>query len=339
MDTIHFLNVLEGDCNIIQHSSNRVSVIDVSNAFNTQDTIFEKIVRASEQRRTMRLRTQVPLGKVDYRQKHTPDNPIEYLKRIHPSADVFRFIVTHPDMDHLDGIRDFFEEFKVTCYWDTNNNKVIERNGFFAGYNYEDWEFYLKLRSGSVPQTRMTQYNGVTGNFWTEDNWHVLAPSQALVHSANTSGDFHDSSYVLLFTPPKANGGTWKFLFAGDSHDSSWDFILKTYRSLVSNVDVLFAPHHGRDSNRSYAFLDVLKPKLTLFGNASSEHLAYSSYPETRITNNQAGYVILQCTGEHIVVSIKNVEFAQAFTARRGWPAPVYNPVLQAYPIIQYNSR
>lgn len=38
MSTIHFLNVLEGDCNIIQHDSQRISVIDVSNADNKKDS-------------------------------------------------------------------------------------------------------------------------------------------------------------------------------------------------------------------------------------------------------------------------------------------------------------
>lgn len=38
MSVIHFLNVLEGDCNVIQHDSGRTTVIDVSNAHNDYDT-------------------------------------------------------------------------------------------------------------------------------------------------------------------------------------------------------------------------------------------------------------------------------------------------------------
>ena len=51
MSTIHFLNVLEGDCNIIQHDSGRVTVIDVSNAYDDVDTEEEKAVKASEIRK------------------------------------------------------------------------------------------------------------------------------------------------------------------------------------------------------------------------------------------------------------------------------------------------
>ena len=51
MVRIHFLNVLEGDCNIIQHDSNRITVMDVSNAYNDEDTPEEKAVKTSQKER------------------------------------------------------------------------------------------------------------------------------------------------------------------------------------------------------------------------------------------------------------------------------------------------
>lgn len=51
MATIHFLNVLEGDCNIIQHNSGRTTVIDVSNAYNDEDTPAEKAAKESAGRK------------------------------------------------------------------------------------------------------------------------------------------------------------------------------------------------------------------------------------------------------------------------------------------------
>ena len=69
MATIHFLNVLEGDCNIIQHDSGRMTVMDVSNAYNDEDTEEEKAVKASKEREEMRNRTFVPTDKKNYHQK------------------------------------------------------------------------------------------------------------------------------------------------------------------------------------------------------------------------------------------------------------------------------
>ena len=122
MSTIHFLNVLEGDCNIIQHDSGRTTVIDISNGYNDYDTVEEIAVKNSQMRKDMYLRTQVPSGKKDYKQKGIPDNPIFYLKQ-KGIKNIFRFIVSHPDMDHLDGIKDFFDEFNISNIWDTNNKK------------------------------------------------------------------------------------------------------------------------------------------------------------------------------------------------------------------------
>ncbi len=331
MSVIHFLNVLEGDCNIIQHDHpGRVTVIDVSNAYNDEDTPQEKAVKTSAERKAMLARTQVPAGKVDFGQKKIPDNPIEYLQRL-GIKEIWRFVVTHPDMDHLDGIRDFYEEFSVIHTWDTNNNKSLKPEGFGGGYNYEDWKFYENLRDGKADTKRLTLHSGDCGNFWNDDNIKVLCTTPTLLKAANDAGDHNDASYVLLYTPPKKNGGVWKILFAGDSHDGSWEHIIETYSKEVGNLDILFAPHHGRDSGRDYDFLKVLTPTVTLFGNASSEHLAYDKYPPTRITNNQAGYVVIDITESRINLYVKNEEFSRAFCKKKGWPAPTYSAKFQGW--------
>lgn len=344
MSTIHFLNVLEGDCNIIQHNSTRITVIDVSNAYNDEDTPEEKAVKASREREERRRRTNVPSNKVDYRQKQNPDNPIVYLKENVGTQDIFRFIISHPDMDHMDGIRDLFTEFKITNTWDTNNNKSIDLNSYFAGYNKEDWQFYTQLRAGKVTTTNRLAYHDTESlSFFKEDGIKILCPSKELVKRANESGDYNDASYVLLYRTPRKGGGPWKIIFAGDSDDHSWEHILKNYKDDVSNVDVLFAPHHGRDSNRSYEFLKTLKPRVTLFGNASSKHLAYGCYPgppSIRITNNQAGYVVIDISEDGMTFYVKNYDFARDFRSRskRNWGEPVYSNKFKAYPLFMLKA-
>ena len=69
MAIIHFLNVLEGDCNIIQHDTDRTTVIDISNGYNDYNTAEELAVKNSELRKAMYERTLVPADKKDYQQK------------------------------------------------------------------------------------------------------------------------------------------------------------------------------------------------------------------------------------------------------------------------------
>jgi competence protein ComEC len=337
MSIIHFLNVYEGDCNVIQHDSGRTTVIDVSNADDHLDTPAERAMKASQARNIIRTRNYVPSDKRDYHQKHTPDNPIDYLKK-YKVQDIFRFVVTHPDMDHLDGIKDFFNAFRITNVWDTDNRKPDISSG--GGYNEEDWLFYKSIRDGiNNTYKRLTYHSQDINKYYDEDDLHILAPTMQLVQNAIEKGDYNDSSYVLLYTPPSSNGRRWKFLLAGDSHDATWEYILgnDALKKMVSNIDVLFAPHHGRDSARSYDFLNILKPRVTLFGNAGSEHLAYGCYPPLRITNNQAGYIILDISPERFIIYVKNEEFAINFKAKRNWGRPVKSPQFDAFPIVQFS--
>jgi competence protein ComEC len=317
MSVVHFLNVLEGDCNLIQHDTGRVTLIDVSNAYDQNDTEAEKQAKKYKDQ-IEKERRAVPRDKTDFEQKKFPDNPIEYLKS-RGITDIFRFIISHPDMDHLDGIHDLYSSFRIAHTWDTDNKKKCDTSvPGFGGYNPEDWDYYTKIRAGEVKTTkRLTLFAGQQADYWQPDNLHILAPTKELVASAIDCDDYNDSSYVVLFTPPKQNGKTWKILFAGDSHDKTWEYILKNYKAAVADIDILFAPHHGRDSDRSYDFLNVLRPKVTLFGNAKTKDLAYNSYPRIRITNNQAGHVIMDISETHIRILVKNKEFANWFRSRK----------------------
>lgn len=340
MATIHFLNVLDGDCNIIQHNSGRVSVIDVSNAYNETDTQAE--ISAKNIKNTVVKKTNfVPDGKINYKQKEYPDNPIDYLNKI-KIKDIFRFIITHPDMDHLDGISDLYTEFTVTNTWDTINNKDLDLKTFPNKYNPDDWKFYTELRDGKNTKTkRLTYHAGDSNLFYNEDNIKILCPTPVLVKQANKEGgDIHDLSYVILFTAPKNGGGEWKIIFAGDSHDNTWDYILKNHKAEVTNIDVLFAPHHGRDSNRSYEFLKTLTPSVTLFGNASSDHLAYNSYPKIRLTNNQAGYIVIDVNEERILFLVKNKAFADNYRnkEKRKWGEATLYKQFDAYGLFQLTA-
>jgi hypothetical protein len=242
----------------------------------------------------------------------------------------------------MDGIKDLFSEFNIVCTWDNDNNKELDLKTFPNKYNPEDWKFYKSIRDGKYPNTARRTYNsGNSTLYFNEDNIKILCPSPALLKKAKQEGgDIHDLSYVLLFTVPKKGGGKWKIIFSGDSHDNSWDYILENYKDDVTNVDVLFAPHHGRDSNRSYEFLTTLTPSVTLFGNASYEHLAYTSYPKTRITNNQAGYVVIDIDQDRMLFLVKNKEFADNFRNKedRKWSQSYYYREFDAYGLFQINA-
>lgn len=119
-----------------------------------------------------------------------------------------------------------------------------------------------------------------------------------MAEEANKTKDYNDCSYVILYK----TGNNKKVIFVGDSAEKTWDYILENFEDDVADVDILIAPHYGRKSGGNDDYLDVLNPKLTLFGNAKSEHLDYQSWNNRgldHITNNQENCVVVNTSGEN----------------------------------------
>lgn len=314
---LHFLNVKQGDCTWIKHPNGNNTVIDVFNA-SIEKQKSQDLTKALSDIFIMES-VRAKGAKGNFKQKDFPVNPIEYLHNFNVSS-VFRFILTHPDMDHIGGIEDFFNTFKPINFWDTNNKKEM---GSFEGSPHKefDWIFYKNLRKGSNSDPiRLQLLSGSRGKYYNQNQGgnccgnglFILATTKELLKAANDSDDYNDCSYVTLYRPP--NGA--KVVIAGDSHDKTWEHILENWESEVKDCDVLLAPHHGRDSNRSYDFLDTLKPKVTFFGIAKSEHLGYKAWSNRGLqvfTNNQGNCLItkFKATGTEIRCSYKI--FAEAF--------------------------
>lgn len=300
---IHFLNVKEGDCTLIQHKSGRNTLIDICNG-NSEDVF--------------KCGTMDESFYGNFNQKSHPVNPIEYLKKFNIKT-IFRFILTHPDMDHMDGIKRLFREFDVINFWDTGNNKEIDENDFYGQYNKNDWSFYQSLRNNddynklyltnncSNPYYNMDYYGG------RGDSLYILSPTQKLINYANIYQEYNELSYVILYLM-----GSRKIIFAGDSGEEAWDSILNKYHNDIRDIDILLAPHHGRKSGGNDYYLDILKPKLTLFGNAKSKYLDYNAWNKrrlTHITNNQAGSIIIEEIDDILKIYVTNKKFAKIYNS------------------------
>lgn len=311
MSVVHFLNVKEGDCSIVNHDSGHISVIDVSNARkeSTVEDNISALVKA--------LFEAKEAGSGNFNQKAYPVNPVEYMKSFGITS-IFRFILTHPDMDHMDGIKDLFEEFSPINFHDTDNKKEIEFDENSV-YHEVDWNFYKKLRDSNPKEDpkRLTTFSNADIQYLTKDGngnppgdaLYILSPTPELVEGANETGDFNDCSYVIL------HKGLWgNVLFSGDANNKTWEYVLSEHGKYIKNIDLLIAPHHGRKSDRDYSFLDVINPKMTFFGNARAEDLAYSAWKYRNlpyITNNQANCMVVDMNNIKMPIYVTNKKFAE----------------------------
>lgn len=317
MSKFHFLNVKNGDCSIIEHNSGHVSVIDICNARLPENqkelTSWEKEILKMESS----VLAEKTGARKNYGQKSNPENPITYMQNLGINS-IFRLAITHPDMDHMDGLTDLFKYSMPYNYYDTANTKEMDGGWGDTSFREEDWLLYKSLRdnpkdsnpkclriySGDDGIYRRKDWNGNTPG----DAFYTLAPTPEIISAANDSDDHNSGSYVFMYWSP-----TGKIILSGDSHDEAWEHILSTHGDLVKDVELLIAPHHGRKSDRSYEFLDVLKPKMTFFGNAPPKDLAYSAWRNrglAYITNNMAGNMVVDGdNGMNLYVS--NEEYAR----------------------------
>jgi len=247
---VHFLNVGKGNCVIVKFPSGRLSIIDIDNS-------------------------KVEIG-------NQLQDPIEFLNENYPNQSIFRFILTHPDMDHFSGLNYLNSLRTIVNFWDTQNNKTAEESKIhLGGYDEADWYFYQKLRKQSnIPKVIHVKQGDEPVSYWKEDNITVLAPSQEMVTKANTSGEYNHCSYVLMIEHEGI-----RILLGGDATKDSWRHILANYGPAFLKADVFLAPHHGSDQNIEKDVFNHIKPDYVIISDHYGHSYDYAYY--TGLANKQ----------------------------------------------------
>lgn len=253
----------------------------------------------------------------NFRMCESKEQPLDYLLRLGADT-IWRFILSHPDMDHMDGLAALLQDRRVQHFWDSGVRRTAPDFSGSTPYVEADWKAYEALIAGSALSggDRVNTLKALAGDRFKyanepdneHDGLYILAPDQRLRDDATASDDVNDGSYALLY---RSNGG--RIVLPGDAYDDTWRFIIDTFRADVSDCAFLLAPHHGRDSARDYEYLDVLRPRLTLIGCAPSEHINYDAWYRRGlafITSNQAGNVVLYGDNSHLNVYVQNRKFA-----------------------------
>lgn len=223
-----------------------------------------------------------------------------------------RFISTHPDEDHIGGLSDIDSRLPILNFYCTKNSAtkkdptdafkfyVKMRDGEHAAYVYQGYRrMWLNKEDKNDPND-----NGSSGiNF----HWPITTNedySEALENVKQGKG-FNNISPI--FTYSIENGAT--FMWMGDL-ETEFTKKIKDKVEWPCNVDVLFAPHHGRESGTVPE--DVLKkinPQIIVVGEAPCENLNYYTNYET-ITQNTAKNITFDCNEEiDVFSSNENYEY------------------------------
>jgi len=236
---VDFLNVGKGNCSVIDFPSGNLSIVDIDNSKNnnTNDIL---------------------------------QDPVEFITKSYPSRSIFRFILTHPDMDHMSGLDELRLNKTIVNFWDTSNSKTVDLDKLrLGGYKKEDWFAYQELRKNSRNYLQDTEPK----SYWKEDNIQVLAPSSKMVALANQTEEYNHCSYVIKFEYRGI-----RILLGGDASKDSWKDLLNYHGSSILQADVFLAPHHGSPENIEKDVFKYIDPEYVIISDHRGHSYDYSYY-------------------------------------------------------------
>lgn len=310
---IHFLNVGHGDCTIIEFPSGRIAMIDINNS-RALDEETEKELAETLGYKDYALAKLLGQDRLaDYKEQLT--DPVGYYLLNFGTKPIFRFIATHPDMDHLTGLyrlnhRDQ-EGIIIQNFWDTrhsfrksNDPKDWEN----TGYDIRDWLMYqiLRLSTGTNP-TVLKLRRDAKGVYYNQDDLggrgdgiYILSPTEWLERLADerrkrgSDQGTNLLSYVLMVIYGKS-----RIVLGGDADSEVWEDIYETYGENLK-ATILKASHHGRDSGYYQPAVAVMNPQYTTVSvgkkpenDASNKYRRYTS--KKVLSTRFCGDIIASC--------------------------------------------
>ncbi len=311
---VHFLNVGRGDCTIIEFPSGHIGIVDIDLLKILDPDTRDELVQ--EYRESMNYLIRKAAGMPGYlleesflrqEQAKLTDPFAYYDAQIGEYKDVFRLIITHPDMDHMTGLYrlDELEPYKdILNFWHTGSHDfnladTTDEEWAKSPYDKRDWETYKKFRGSTSNPKALQKYEGDTGDFWTPDGIEIWAPTPYLEKLAVERDEPNILSMVL-----KVSHAGRSIVLGGDATaDETWQTI---YPQLdLSGIDVLKASHHGRKTGYYGPAVKEMSPWLTITSvgekeyDATENYRRYSSYTvslrkagDIQITINEDGTLL-----------------------------------------------
>ena len=287
---IHFLNVGQGDCTVIEFPSGRLALVDINNGktldASTRDEVLAqyRATRATQQQNNLvalanLLGVMLEQNYLKQEEAKTTD-PIAYLDHWLLGRDFFRVVITHPDMDHMTGLHRLYIQTgrRIDNFWHSGPHEfnlatTTAQEWADCPYDKRDWDTYKALRaSANNSPTSLRLYSGQQGHFWTDDGVEILAPSAALEKKAVELDQPNIISMAFMITYAGR-----RVVVGGDATaDESWPDICS--RVALPIVSVLKASHHGRKSGYHQPAVKALSPWLTITSVGQTEHDATESY-------------------------------------------------------------
>ena len=268
MSVIKSFSVGNGDMFYINHDSDNFTIIDCNLIDDVKEDILDEI---DTQRNT---------------------------------KEITRFISTHPDDDHIHGLKELNERINILNFYCVKNNIKSDNSPDFNEYcNLRDSDYAFYIRQGCARKwmNRSDEERRSSGIniLWPDTNNQYFKEELDKIESEDTDSP-NNLSPIIKYS--LENGIT--ALWFGDLEN---DFLDKIKEDMTfPEADVIFAPHHGRKTGKiPKSILDEISPKLIIIGEAESDHINYYEGYNT-ITQNTAKNIVLDCKHKEVNIYTTN---------------------------------
>jgi len=224
--------------------------------------------------------------------------------------DIKRFISTHPDEDHFHGIEYLDERLPILNFYCVENEatKTDESVSFkqYCKLRDSDKAFFLYKDCTRKWMNLSDKERGCAG---INILWPITSNEnfKSQLKIAQEGGNANNISPIVKYSLQNGVNALW----FGDLEASFMESI-KDEISLPE-VDIVFAPHHGRSSGKIPAeWLKQIAPKLIVIGEADSDMLDYYKGYNT-ITQNSAKDITFSCETGKVHVYVSNNSYSVDF--------------------------
>ncbi len=222
---------------------------------------------------------------------------------LNTSKGIVRFISTHPDDNHLRGLERLDNRIRINNFYCVENQatKPDQTNSFdrYCELRASNKAFYI---SKGCSRKWMNQKGDGRGSAGISILWPNTSNSlyQEALREAADGECPNNISAIIKYAVNEGVTALWM----GDLETAFMESIKDEVD--LPLVDILFAPHHGRESGRvPNSMLDKMSPRIIVVGEAPSKYLHYYS-EYTTITQNKAGDIVFDCDDKAVHVFTSN---------------------------------
>ena len=240
---------------------------------------------------------------------------VDEIKREKSGKDITRFISTHPDQDHIQGLRYLDDEIDILNFYTVKNNttKEDETDDFIRYCELRDSDKVFYLEKGCSRKWMNQEGNDDNGKFIGSSGINILWPKTSNQHykdalkTAENGGSPNNISPIIKYS---LKGGV-TMIWMGDLETNFMENIKNEIT--LPTTDILFAPHHGRDNGKvPKDWLDEMEPKIIIIGEAPSGDINYYQGYDT-ITQNSAGDITFECTEGKVHIYVSSETYSVDF--------------------------